>query len=80
MSILEFLIQVSIFVLVASLDLLGPAIFFHGHNPLEFFAFPLSYRWRFFLLSFSGGLVYTFVLVFTRKYLERCEQRRIHVA
>lgn len=80
MSILEFLIQVHIFVLVASLDLLGSAIFFQGHDPLDFFVLPLSYRWRFFLLSLSGGLVYTCVLVPTRKYLERCEQRRIHVA
>ena len=80
MSVLEFLIQVHIFVLVASLDLLGPAIFFQGHDPLDFFVLPLSYRWRFFLLSFSGALVYGVVLVTTRKYLERCEQRRIHVA
>jgi len=62
------------------LDLLGSAIFFQGHDPLDFFVLPLSYRWRFFLLSLSGGLVYTCVLVPTRKYLERCEQRRIHVA
>ncbi len=80
MSILEFLIQIHIFALVASLDLVGAAIFFQGHNPLHFFVFPLSFRWRLFLVSFSGGLVYALVLVTTRKYLERCEQRRIHVA
>lgn len=80
MSILEFLIQIHVFVLVALLDLVGAAIFFQGHDPLGFFAFPLSFRWRFLLLSFSGSLVYMFVLVTTRKYLERCEQRKIHAA
>ena len=69
LSILEFLIQVHIFVLVASLDLLGAAIFFQGHDPLDFFAFPLSFRWHFFLLSCSGGWVYTIVLVITKTVL-----------
>ncbi len=74
MSAIELVIQLGIFVLVVLLDLLGSAVFFWGHNPLAFYNLPLATRWRFFLISFSGGWLYTFVLVFSRK----CVQRREH--
>ena len=56
---------------------MGPALLFRGHDPLNLFTAPFTFRWHVCLLSFAGGLLYTIVLSTSRKALERREQRRI---
>lgn len=68
----------AVFILLSSiLALLGPAMFFCGHDPLYLFTAPFAFRWHICLLSFAGGLVYTIVLSMCRKALEGHEQRQI---
>lgn len=77
MSSTEIILQAMFILLSTVLGLLGPAMFFRGHDPLYLFTAPFAFRWHICLLSFAGGLFYTFVLSMCRKALEGHEQRQI---
>lgn len=77
MSSTEILLQAGFIVISIVSGLMGPALFFQGHDPLYLFTPPFAFRWHVCFLSLAGGLLYTVVLSTSRKALERREQRQI---
>ena len=80
MSAAEIGLQAIYYTLAFLLGLLGPAVFFMGHDPLHLFNTPFHFRWQLSLMLTAGGIAYGCVLAITRRFFARYDQRRIHVS
>jgi hypothetical protein len=67
MSATEIGLQAIYYMLAFLLGLLGPAVFFVGHDPLHLFNMPFHFRWQLSLMLTAGGLTYACVLAVTRR-------------
>ncbi len=63
MSAAEIGLQAIYYMLAFLLGLLGPAIFFMGHDPLHLFIAPFHFRWQLSLMLSAGGIAYGCVLL-----------------
>lgn len=63
MSAAEIGLQAIYYMLAFLLGLLGPAIFFMGHDPLHLFIAPFHFRGQLSLMLSAGGIAYGCVLL-----------------
>ncbi len=80
MSATEIGLQAIYYMLAFLLGLLGPAVFFMGHDPLHLFNMPFHFRWQLSLMLTAGGVAYGCVLAVTRRIFARYDQRRVQVS